>query len=82
MPYTGMLRRVVLVRTDVSVGLIASMNRMTRIGESSALRLLVTANVPSSPMMRAIQEPHGVTSQKIAAYLIVIAVKTQIFRSA
>jgi hypothetical protein len=33
MASSGMLRRVALVRTDVSVELSASLNRVTRIGE-------------------------------------------------
>jgi hypothetical protein len=57
---SGMLRRVPLVRTDVSEELSASIIRVTRIGEigttlaitSRARRLLVTANVvPSSPIL-------------------------------
>jgi hypothetical protein len=71
-----MLRRVALVRTDVSEARIASIIRLTRSGKlGTTLRLLVTANVvPSSQilvtMMKAIrssetsEEPHGVTSQK------------------
>jgi hypothetical protein len=55
MAFSGMLRRVALVRTDVSEELRASMIRETRIGEffltfvflRSVRRLLVTANVPS-----------------------------------
>jgi hypothetical protein len=59
---SGMLRRAVLVRTDVSEELSASFIRVTRIGElgsflshlvflRSVRRLLVTANiVPSSPI--------------------------------
>jgi hypothetical protein len=55
-----MLRRVDLVRTDVSEDNVASSIRVTRIGElrttvavtSSMYRLLVTANaVPSSPIL-------------------------------
>jgi hypothetical protein len=54
-----MLRRVALVRTDVSEEHIASFIRVTRIGEletsaflHSVRRLLVTANVvPSSPIL-------------------------------
>jgi hypothetical protein len=56
-----MLRRVALVRTDVSEVLCACIIRMTRIGElgMSAVtsnhfivcRLLVMANVPSSPFL-------------------------------
>jgi hypothetical protein len=55
---SGMLRRVALVRTDVSEELSASFIRVTRIGELgitltvSVRRLLVTASVvPSSPIL-------------------------------
>jgi hypothetical protein len=55
MPSTGMLRRVALVRTDVSAESIASIIRVTRISElattlavRSVLRLLLIANVVSS----------------------------------
>jgi hypothetical protein len=58
---SGMLRRVTLVRTDVSEELSASIMRMTRIGELGTMLavirnrrtlLLVTANVvPSSPIL-------------------------------
>jgi hypothetical protein len=41
-----MLRRMVLVRTDISEDLSASIARVTRIGELGTMRrLLVTANV-------------------------------------
>jgi hypothetical protein len=56
-----MLRRVALIRTDVSEELNASFIRVTRIGELRTLavtsnrrtlrRLLVTANVLSSPIL-------------------------------
>jgi hypothetical protein len=49
-----MLRRVALVRTDVSEGRIASIIRVTRIGELGTWRF------------RYLHEPHGVTSQKTA----------------
>jgi hypothetical protein len=42
-----MLRRVALVRTDVSEEFIASIIRVTR----SVLRLVLTAKVPSSPIL-------------------------------
>jgi hypothetical protein len=43
---SGMLRRVVLVRTDISEDLSASIARVTRIGELGTMRrFLVTANV-------------------------------------
>jgi hypothetical protein len=66
MASSGMLRRVALVRTDVSEELSASFIRMTRIGELQTtlavtsnqhtlrrnIRLPVTANVvPSSPIL-------------------------------
>jgi hypothetical protein len=63
MASSGMLRRVALVRTDVSEELSASFIRVTRIAElgtrnqvlvflRSVRRLLVTANVvPSSPIL-------------------------------
>jgi hypothetical protein len=59
MASSGMLRRVALVRTDVSEVLSASIIRVTRIGVlgtlagiSSVRRSLVTANVvPSSPIL-------------------------------
>jgi hypothetical protein len=60
-----MLRSVVLVRTDVSEGPSASIIRVTRIGELGTIaltinrltpracvsRLIVIANVPSSPIL-------------------------------
>jgi hypothetical protein len=88
MPSSGMLHRVALVRTDVSEELNVSIIRVTGIGElgitlnvtinrSTLHRLIITATVPTSPilftlMMEALnsserpvfQEPHGVTSQK------------------
>jgi hypothetical protein len=54
---SGMLRRVALVRSDVSEELSASFIRVTKIGElgnflRSVHRLLVTASVvPSSPIL-------------------------------
>jgi hypothetical protein len=99
-----MLRRVALVRTDVSEELSVSI-RVTRIGELGT-KLAVTSNrrtllhgglywesqkgrgMPSSemsrrvalvrtdfPKFRLLQEPHNVTSQK-TAFFIVAAVKS------
>jgi hypothetical protein len=59
MAYSGILRRVALVRTDVSEELSASIIRVTRIGElgttlavTSVSRFIVKASiVPSSPIL-------------------------------
>jgi hypothetical protein len=55
MASSGMLRRVALVGTDVSEELCASIIRVTKIGELGSKfavsRLLVTANVASSPIL-------------------------------
>jgi hypothetical protein len=64
MPFAGTLRRVALIRTDVSEELSASIIRVTRISELGTTfavtnfvflrcerRLLVTANVPSAPIL-------------------------------
>jgi hypothetical protein len=75
-----MLRRVVLVRTDVSEELSTSFIRLTRICElattldvSSNRRTLRSRKVP--PKRLFLQEPLGVTSQK-TPFFIVTAVKT------
>jgi hypothetical protein len=66
-----MLRRVVLVITDVSEELSASFIRVTRIGEletalaflCSVRRLIVTASaVPSSPILVALMMKEALTS--------------------
>jgi hypothetical protein len=49
MASSGLLRRVALVRTDVSEELSASFISVTRIGELGTT--LVTASVPSSPIL-------------------------------
>jgi hypothetical protein len=86
---------VALVRTDVSEEHSAAIIRVTRIGElgklavtniiflRSVLRLIVIANVPSSPilvplMMEALlssersvlTRPHGVTSQNTPFFIV------------
>jgi hypothetical protein len=74
-----MLRRVALVRTDLSEELSASIIRVTRIGELGTLA--VTSNRRTLrrntkfPKCRFLQEPHGVISQK-TPFFIVTAVKT------
>jgi hypothetical protein len=52
MASSGMLRRVALVRTDVSEDLSFPIIRVTRIRE------------PGMKKRRFLQEPHGVTSEK------------------
>jgi hypothetical protein len=84
MPYSGILRHVTHVRTDVSKELSAPIIRVTRISELGTT-LTVTSNRPtlrrntkmtlSSYQTSDLQEPHGVTSQK-TAFFIVTAVKT------
>jgi hypothetical protein len=80
MASSGMLRRVALVRTDVSGERSDFVIRVTRIGElgttlvvsNNRRRLLLTANVvPSSPILVT----HGATSRK-TLFFIVTAVKT------
>jgi hypothetical protein len=81
MPFCGMWRPIIPVRTDVSEERMASFLR-------SVLQMLVIANVPSPSilvnlMMEAIRssetsvltEPHVVSSQN-TAFFIVTAVKT------
>jgi hypothetical protein len=63
---SGLLRRVALVRTDVSEEPGASI-RVTKIGELGTTQA-ATSN-------RFLQEPHGVTTQK-TPFFIVTAVKT------
>jgi hypothetical protein len=88
-----MLRRVALVRTDVSESLSASIIRVTRISELGSLdfvflrsvrRLLVTANVHSSPILATLMNEalsssemsvHTRATQK-TPFFIVTAVKT------
>jgi hypothetical protein len=72
MPSSEMLRRMVHVRTDVSEGRIASIVMVERISELGTT-LTVRRYVPQK--LRFLQEPHGVTSQK-TAFFIVTAVKT------
>jgi hypothetical protein len=76
-----MLRRVALVRTDVSEERVSSIIRVTRIAEPGTLavtsnRSKLRRNVP--PNRPFLQESHGVTSQK-KAFFVVTAVKTSNF---
>jgi hypothetical protein len=60
-----MLRRVVLVRTDVSEEPGVSFIRVTRIGELGTTQA-ATSN--RRTLRRFLQEPHGVTSQKTSFF--------------
>jgi hypothetical protein len=78
---SGMLRRVVLVRTDVSEELSASFNKVTRIGELGTTlavtnnRRTLGRNTNLVFLRWFLQEPRGVTSQK-TPFFIVTVVKT------
>jgi hypothetical protein len=74
MASSGMLRRVDLVRTDVSEELSASVIRVTRIGE-----LGITLAVTSNRRRESVASYRGVTSQK-SSFFIVTAVKIQTLR--
>jgi hypothetical protein len=65
---SGMLRRVALVKTDVSEEPSASFIRVTRISE-------LGTTLAATPKCRFLQEPQGVTSQK-TTFFLVTAVKT------
>jgi hypothetical protein len=60
-----MLRRVVLVRTDVSEELSASIIRVTRIGELGPILVILMKEALSWFLL----EPHGVTSQKTPFFI-------------
>jgi hypothetical protein len=81
MPSSGILRRVIVVRTDVSDQRVASIIEVTRIGDlvtsliivflQSVPRLVVTANVPRSPILVTVMTEsiccsEGVTTRKTA----------------
>jgi hypothetical protein len=80
---SGLLRRVALLRTDVSEEPGASFLRVTKIGalgttqaatsNRRTLRSSQRTSIP--PKRRFLQEPHGVTTQK-TPFFIVTAVKT------
>jgi hypothetical protein len=77
-----MLRRVALVRIDVSDELSASFMKVTRIDElvtssvvtSSPILVTLMKEALSSSERRFLQEPHGVISQR-TQFFIVTAVK-------
>jgi hypothetical protein len=66
MPSSGMLRRVTLVRTGVSEGRIASIDRVTRISELGTT-LALTSNRST---LRRNTTLHGISSQRalVASY--------------
>jgi hypothetical protein len=68
---SGMLRRVTLVRTDVSEELSASFIRVKRLGELGT----TLKEALSSSEKSVLTKPRGLTSQKTQFY-IVTAVKT------
>jgi hypothetical protein len=61
MPSSGMLRRVVLVRTGVSEERSASIIRVTRVGELGTTLPVISNR--RSMKHRILQEPHGGTSR-------------------
>jgi hypothetical protein len=71
---SGILRRVALVRIDVSEELSASFIRVTRIGEIGTTQA-ATSNRRTLRRNRFLQQPHGVTSQK-TPFFIATVVKT------
>jgi hypothetical protein len=68
-----MIRRVALVRTDVSEERGASIIRVTRIGELG--KTLAVSSNRHNAATKYSQEPRGVTSQRMA-FFIVTAVNT------
>jgi hypothetical protein len=69
-----MLSSVTLVRTDVSEELSDSLIRVTRIGELGTTLAVRRLQVP--PKRRFLQEPHGVTSQKIPFFISRVLLST------
>jgi hypothetical protein len=77
---SGVLHHVAIVRTDISEECIASIIRVTRIGElgtltitnivflHSMLLLVVTANVPSSPILVTLMRGGNTFLQNIGSY--------------
>jgi hypothetical protein len=67
MSSSRMLCRVILQRTEVSWERIASIIRVTKLGKLGRT-LALTRN--RSTQLRFVQEPHGVTSQKMAFFIV------------
>jgi hypothetical protein len=70
---SGLLRRVALVRTDVSEEQGASFIRVTKIGELGTTQAATSNRL--TLRRNFVQEPHGVTTQK-TPFFIGTAVKT------
>jgi hypothetical protein len=74
---SGMLRRVALVRTDISEELCASFIRVTRISELrttlalTSNRRTLRRNTKWYFVRRFLQEPHGVTSQNFILFYFI-----------
>jgi hypothetical protein len=66
---SGMLRRVGVICSDVSEGLMGSFLRGTRIGELGTT-LAATSNRRTLRRNTKYQEPHGVTSQKTQFFIV------------
>jgi hypothetical protein len=64
MPSSVICFRVAPVRTEASEGRIASIIRVTKIGEVDTLAIL--SRLRRNITKEIFQEPHGVTSQKTA----------------
>jgi hypothetical protein len=77
---SGLLRRVALVRTDVSEESDASFMRVTKIGELGTtqaatsnrrtLRRKISSQRQVPSKRRFLQEPHGVTTQKTPFFTV------------
>jgi hypothetical protein len=77
MPYSGMLRRVALVRTDVSEELSASIIRVTRIGELG-ITLAVTSNRRVEIFLRSVRRLLiGIGTHDLTKATLYMAVSTQ-----
>jgi hypothetical protein len=63
---SGLLRRLALVRTDVSEERSASFIRVTRIGELGTTQ----AATSNQAIRRFLQEPHGITWQKTPFFIV------------
>jgi hypothetical protein len=76
MPCSEMLRRLALIRPDVSEGLSAAIIRVTRIDELGSTLAVSSSLILVTLMMEALsfseksvlQEPHCVTSQKTTLF--------------